>query len=220
MRLRDREVESYEIINNYLSDVAQTFESFPLWHIAKVIQVLDKARESGKRVYICGNGGSAATASHFACDLAKGAICSNRPRLRVFSLTDGNPLLTAWANDTNYSNVFAEQLKNFVEPDDIVIAISGSGNSANILNAVQEANLRGAITIGFSGFDGGQLKDVVDISVNVPNHTMEQVEDLHLILAHMIAVTLRNKPDTEKQFFDESRGAQVAVEPAQVVSVM
>lgn len=219
MESSDREVASYEVIENYLSDVAQTFQHFPLWHISKVIQVLDKVRESGKRVYVCGNGGSAATASHFACDLAKGAICNDKPRLRVFSLTDGTPLLTAWANDTNYSNVFAEQLKSLVEPDDVVIAISGSGNSANILNAVRTANLMGAITIGFSGFDGGQLKDVVDISVVVPNHSMEQVEDLHLMLAHMIAVTLRTQHDTATQALCERTGAGITVKPLQVVAV-
>jgi D-sedoheptulose 7-phosphate isomerase len=185
--------DGYLMMQSYLSDISSTLHALPLGQIAEVIQTLDRARKHGRRVYIFGNGGSAATASHFACDLAKGTITQGTPRFKVFSLTDGTPLVSAWANDTDYSNVFTEQLKNYVEPNDVVVAISGSGNSRNVLNAVEEARLRGAITIGFSGFDGGRLNTLADIGVVVPNYTMEQVEDVHLILTHLIATLLRNQ---------------------------
>jgi len=106
-------------------------------------------------------------------------------------LTDNVPLLSAWANDTAYENVFAEQLENFIEMGDIAIGISGSGNSQNVLNGVKVAKAKGATTIGFIGFDGGKLKDLVDLAIIVPNHNMEQVEDIHLLLEHVITTCLR-----------------------------
>ena len=182
-----------KIIKNYLSQVGATLTKLPLDKIAKVVEVLDEARDQGKRIFIFGNGGSAATASHFASDLAKGAICKGKPRFKAFALTDNVPLLSAWANDTDYDNIFAEQLENFVEPKDVAIAIGGSGNSPNILNGAKVAKAKGATTIGFIGFDGGKLKDLVDIALVVPNHNMEQVEDVHLLLEHVITTCLRER---------------------------
>jgi len=179
------------IIENYISQVSDTLNKLPLDKIARVIEILNQARIKGRRVFIFGNGGSAATASHFACDLAKGAICQDKPRFKAFALTDNVPLLSAWANDTDYGNIFSEQLENFIEPDDVAIAISGSGNSMNILNGVKAARNKGATTIGFIGFDGGKLEDLVDIPLVVPNHNMEQVEDIHLLLEHVIITCLR-----------------------------
>lgn len=183
--------ESLEIIKNYLSRVAHTLNQLPVDKIAKVVEVLDKARDKGRKVFIFGNGGSASTASHFASDLAKGAICQGKPRFKAFALTDNVPLLSAWANDTDYGNIFSEQLENFIEPGDVGIAISGSGNSLNVLNGAKTAKAKGATTIGFIGFDGGKLKDLVDIALVVPNHNMEQVEDIHLLLEHVITTCLR-----------------------------
>jgi D-sedoheptulose 7-phosphate isomerase len=183
--------ESLKIIKNYLSQVTDTLNQLQVDKIAKVVEVLDKACVKGRRVFIFGNGGSAATASHFASDLAKGAICKGKPRFKAFALTDNVPLLSAWANDTDYGNIFSEQLENFVEPGDIAIAISGSGNSLNVLNGAKTARAKGATTIGFIGFDGGKLKDLVDIALVVPNHNMEQVEDIHLLLEHVITTCLR-----------------------------
>ncbi len=183
--------ENLDIIENYLSQVGTTLDELPLDRIVKVVEVLDEARDKGNRIFIFGNGGSAATASHFASDLAKGAICKGKPRFKAFALTDNTPLLSAWANDTDYSNIFAEQLENFVEPRDIAIAISGSGNSPNVRNGTKVAKAKGATTIGFIGFDGGKLKDLVDIPLTVPNHNMEQVEDIHLLLGHVITTCLR-----------------------------
>jgi D-sedoheptulose 7-phosphate isomerase len=162
--------------------------------IEEVISVLQYARMNEKQVFIMGNGGSAATASHFACDLGKGTLTPGVPRFRVIALTDNMPLFSAWANDTGYENVFTEQLENLVNYGDVVIGISGSGNSANVLNAIRLANSRQAITIGFTGFEGGKLKDLVDICVIVPSNRIEQVEDVHLILAHLICTRLRQIP--------------------------
>jgi len=179
------------IIKGYLSQVGTTLGRLPVDKIAEVVEVLDEARGKGKKIFTFGNGGSAATASHFASDLAKGAICQGKPRFKAFALTDNVPLLSAWANDTDYANIFSEQLENFAEPGDVAIAISGSGNSANVLNGVKTARAKGAITIGFVGFDGGKLRDLVDIALVVPNHNMEQVEDIHLLLEHVITTCRR-----------------------------
>ncbi len=182
-----------EDIRLYLQQVKETLERLPLDKIQKVIAVLQYARQGGKQVFILGNGGSAATASHFACDLAKGTIMPGQPRLRVMALTDNMPLFSALANDTGYENVFAEQLASFVQPGDVVIGISGSGNSANVLRAIELACSREAITIGFTGFDGGRLKYMVDICLLVPNYCMEQVEDVHLLLEHLICTLIRQE---------------------------
>lgn len=178
-------------IRTYLSEVSVTLGELPLEAIAQVVEVLEGARMRKSRVYTFGNGGSAATASHFASDLAKGAICEGKPRLKAFALTDNVPLLSAWANDTAYENIFAEQLENFIEPGDVAIGISGRGNSPNVLNGVKVAKAKGATTIGFIGFDGGKLKELVDIAIVVPNDNMEQVEDVHLLLEHVITTCLR-----------------------------
>jgi D-sedoheptulose 7-phosphate isomerase len=183
--------EYVEIIRKYLSEVSATLAKLPVEGIAQVVELLGQARLNRKRVYIFGNGGSAATASHFASDLSKGAISHGKPRIRAFALTDNVPLLSAWANDTAYENIFAEQLENFIEVGDIAIGISGSGNSQNVLNGVKVAKANGATTIGFIGFDGGKLKELVDIAIVVPNHNMEQVEDIHLLLEHVITTCLR-----------------------------
>ncbi len=181
--------EKMATIRNYLSGVSTTLDKLPVEVIAQVVEVLKEARMKGKRMYIFGNGGSAATASHFACDLSKGTI--GKSRIKALALTDNMPLFSAWANDTNYQSVFAEQLENLIEPGDIAIGISGSGNSSNVLNGVKVAISKGAITIGFIGFDGGELKGITDIAIIVPSHNMEQVEDIHLLIGHIITACLR-----------------------------
>jgi D-sedoheptulose 7-phosphate isomerase len=138
-----------------------------------------------------GNGGSASTASHMACDLAKQTVMAGRPRFRVIALTDNMALFSAYANDNGYENVFAEQLASFVRPADIVIGISGSGNSLNVIKAIELAKKVGAVSIGWTGFDGGRLAQIVDLSLNVPNYCMEQVEDVHLMLEHLMVTALR-----------------------------
>ena len=155
--------------------------------INQIADTLVRANESGRMVYLFGNGGSAALASHFACDLGKGtAYCNGGKRFRVLALTDNLPTLTAWANDSSYENVFSEQLRNFVQPRDVALAISGSGNTKNVLNALRVAREAGATTVGMSGFQGGQMKSLCDICVVVPSNNMQIIEDLHLAMAHSI----------------------------------
>ncbi|MGA2286546.1 MAG: SIS domain-containing protein, partial [Dehalococcoidia bacterium] len=138
-----------------------------------------------------GNGGSAATASHAATDWLKPNRRDNLGGVSTASLVDNVALLTAWANDTSFDNVFAAQLESLLRPGDVVIAVSGSGNSPNVLQAVQAAREAGAVTIGFAGFDGGALGRMVDISVVVPCDSQGMIEDVHLMLVHALTVVLR-----------------------------
>ena len=163
------------------------------------VAVLYEARLSDRQVFIMGNGGSAATASHFACDLGKGTLLPGRPRFRVIALTDNMPLFSALANDYGYHRVFAEQLASLVRPGDVVIGISGSGNSANVVNALLFAQKVAATTIGMTGFDGGNVKRLVDVCIHVPNDCIEQVEDVHLLLEHLICTELRHSIGAEDQ---------------------
>lgn len=180
-----------EYIAQYLSRLRSLLNSLVPGEVKTIVQILHRARLESRSIFLLGNGGSAATASHWANDLCKGAAQEGIPRLRAIALTDNVPLITAWANDTRYENIFKEQLANFLQPDDVVIAISGSGNSPNVLNAMVFARQAGAQTIGLTGFRGGRLKDLVDFCVIVPSDSMEQIEDLHMILAHAISTSLR-----------------------------
>ncbi|MBX6343186.1 MAG: SIS domain-containing protein [Thermomicrobiaceae bacterium] len=177
----------------YLDDLKGILDRIPLEVVDRVIDRLAEAAVARQRVFIFGNGGSASTASHFACDLAKGTIPTAPSRLRVVALTDNVALMTAWANDAAYQEIFAEQLRNLVEPGDVVIAISASGRSPNVLRAVEVAAEHGATTVGMTGFDGGQLVDMVDYPILVTGGTIEQIEDAHLILQHLICTSLRER---------------------------
>ena len=127
----------------------------------------------------------------WANDLCKGTARSDLPRIRAIALTDNVPLITAWANDTAFEYIFHEQLVNFLKPEDVVIGISGSGNSPNVLHAMIYARTQGAQTIGLTGFRGGHLKDLVDLCLIVPSDSMEQIEDIHMIIAHTVSTSLR-----------------------------
>ncbi|MGA7672242.1 MAG: SIS domain-containing protein [Nitrolancea sp.] len=175
----------------YLADLKLLLDRTPMAVVSQVVERLARAAELGQRVFILGNGGSAATASHFACDLGKGTTVSAPRRFKVIALTDNVPLLTAWANDADYQFVFAEQLQNLVEPGDVVIAISASGKSPNVLRAIEVADTAGADTIGFTGGEGGPLREMVDFPVHFPGGTTEQIEDAHLVLQHLICTDLR-----------------------------
>src|SRR5437667_2418165 len=137
-------------------------------HLQEIVAVLEETYRQGRRIFIMGNGGSAATASHFALDLAKNTIMPGAPRVKAISLTDHVPLITACSNDTAYEYVFAEQLANMIEPGDVVIGISTSGNSPNVVNALRLAKQVGATTIGLLGAKGGKMKDIVDAYVLAP----------------------------------------------------
>ena len=174
----------------YITELQITLDRLPVETIELVISMLHEARLSNRQIFIMGNGGSASTASHFVCDLGKNTRWRGLPNFRVMGLTDNMALFSALANDEGYENVFAQQLASFVHPGDIVIGISTSGNSANVVNAIKLANQVGAMTIGFTGFDSGQLGPLLDINIHVPSDSIEQVEDIHLMLEHLICKAL------------------------------
>jgi D-sedoheptulose 7-phosphate isomerase len=154
----------------------------------QVVQVLVQAYDNQKTVYLFGNGGSAALASHFACDLGKGTLreCTDGKRFKVLALTDNIPLMTAWANDSSYEDVFSEQLHNFVGPGDVAFAISASGNSSNVLRALRVSRASGAINLGLTGYSGGKMKALCDYCIIVPSDNMQVIEDFHLSAAHAL----------------------------------
>lgn len=178
-------------IVNYIAELHQTLDRLPLELIDRVIAVLHEARQSHRQIFIMGNGGSASTASHFVADLGKNTRMEGWPNFRVIGFTDNMAVFSAYANDEGYENVFAQQLASFVRPLDVVIAISASGNSPNVIKAVELAGQVRARTIGFTGFNGGKLGPMVDIHVHVPSYVIEHVEDVHLMLEHLICKTLR-----------------------------
>ena len=182
----------------YIDDVRRTLDKmekdFP-FKADEIVSILLRARDEGHRIYICGNGGSASTASHMASDLNKGANRNDAPRFKAVALTDNIPAMLAWANDSSYDDIFVEQLRNHLEKGDVVIGISGSGNSANVLKALHYANDVGAHTIGLTGFDGGKLAKLAKTCYVVPNNCMQQIEDIHLLIEHMISLILRDSQE-------------------------
>lgn len=187
-----------EQIDNYIATLQKTLSRLPASAIQEAIQMLHEARLARRKVLIMGNGGSASTASHFVCDLAKNTRVAGQPDFRVIGLADNMAIFSAYSNDEGYDNVFARQLGSLVEADDVVVAISTSGNSPNVLQAVRAANEAGARTIGFTGFDGGALSSLVALDVHVPSSRIEQVEDLHLVLQHLICSVLREMAQGQK----------------------
>ena len=177
----------------YFNKLKCTIDEIAIERVERIVKMIFEAYKDNKYVFIMGNGGSAATASHFACDLGKGTICEGKPRFRVVSLNDNMPLITALSNDFGYDRVFIEQLMNLINPGDLVISITGSGNSPNILKAVEYAKRQGAKTIGLIGFGGGKLKKMVDEHITISNTNYGQVEDIHLILAHAISQYFKDK---------------------------
>jgi len=197
MTRRPEIADSHSYFENYSRVVAE----LPYGKIEQVADELHRAYQQQRRVFLFGNGGSAALASHFACDLGKGtAVPGQLKRFRVLSLTDNAALMTAWANDTSYDQVFAEQLRNFVQPADIAFGISGSGCSPNVLLALQAARESGAINIGLTGFQGGKMNALCDRCIVIPSDNMQIIEDLQLGIAHALFTVLRhritNAPET------------------------
>jgi len=171
-------------IEEYLSKLKNTIDAVSVESINELMNILVDAKDMGKTIFIMGNGGSAATASHFVCDFNKGLSFNGLNRYKFICLNDNIPSLMAYANDLSYDAIFMEQLKNFFQKGDVVIGISGSGNSKNVLNAINYANEMGGITIGLSGFDGGKLMKMAKYNVNIPIHDMQITEDLHMVLDH------------------------------------
>jgi D-sedoheptulose 7-phosphate isomerase len=184
-------------IERYWREIAVLADAMPYAAICQVAETLLDCHRRGGTIFLIGNGGSAATASHFVCDLAKGVRGGQPPPFRAISLSDNMPLITAWGNDTSFDRVFAEQLAPLVRSGDVVILISASGNSPNVLLAAQTARVARAETIALTGRSGGRLAQLVDQSVRVPSDLIEQVEDAHLVIAHSVCVTLRANLEDE-----------------------
>ena len=165
-------------------------------NIQKIVDSLLKARESGGKIFIMGNGGSASTSTHFVADLLKTSIIKNEKRFKAISLSDNIPVILAWSNDESFDGIFVEQLKNFLQKDDVVIGISGSGNSINVINAINFASDSEAVTISLTGMDGGELSKISKINVTVPSNDMLTIETMHLAICHLLTTIIRSKGQT------------------------
>ena len=181
-----------DYLQSYLARSAETLRDLPVATIDRIVEVLIEAQRAERFIYVMGNGGSAANAEHFVNDLGKGEARGFPRRFKMMSLTGNVALLTAWANDTDYEHVFAEQLRNFVQPGDVVMALSGSGNSRNVLNAVQLGREGGAVTVGLTGLDGSKLEQLCDHCLIVPSHDMQHIEEMHLVVLHGIYSAIRD----------------------------
>ena len=185
----------HTIITEYLETVSALVRGLPTAQVEHFADLLYQGYRGGHTFFCFGNGGSSACASHLVEDVAKGIDYGpGRPRYRALALTDSVPLITAWANDADYSRVFAEQLRNFVAPGDLVMGISASGNSPNVLAGLELANETGATTLALGGYDGGKMKSIAQHIIIVPSFNMQHVEDVHLVLCHLLYVCLRDRP--------------------------
>jgi D-sedoheptulose 7-phosphate isomerase len=175
----------------YLDYLSEVLAGIDEGTVATFIEILLKAREEGTRIFFIGNGGSAATASHFANDIGIGTRCFDKP-FRALSLTDNQAIITAIANDDGYDEIFVQQLRTQLAEGDLVVAISASGNSPNVVNAIKYANSNAAYTIGLTGFDGGELAKIVRLNVHIPTAKGEYgpAEDGHMILDHLVGTYL------------------------------
>jgi D-sedoheptulose 7-phosphate isomerase len=191
----------------YFARSRKVVRELPLAVIERVADMLYQAYEEGRSVFLFGNGGSASLASHFACDLAKGTAMPGRlsKRFRALSLTDNLALMTAWANDTAYEQIFAEQLRNFIQAGDIAFGISGSGCSPNVLLGLEAARESGALTVGLGGFKGGKLPSLCDVCVVIPSDNMQIIEDFQLATTHALFTVLRHRIQRAAQGFSETK---------------
>ena len=170
---------------SYLDEASRTLARIPLDILDRIHDVLCDAYLNDRQVIVMGNGGSAALASHFAVDLGKGTVAEGRPRFRVLSIVDNTPVMTAYANDLSYADVFSEQIRTLARPGDVVFGISGSGNSPNVLRGLEAARAAGAKTVVFTGYEGGRAIALADLSLVVPSHDMQHIENCHLVLMHL-----------------------------------
>jgi len=178
---------------DYLAAVQEVLSRVDHAVIDQMAEVIWHGYGSGRTLFLFGNGGSAALASHFACDIGKGTIAGREKRLKTVALTDNIALITAWANDKSYDEIFAEQLEALAEKGDIAMAISGSGNSPNVIRGLQAARKCGAKTLVLTGFQGGQAKALADLCLVVPSDSMQHIEDAHLCATHAIFLAVRER---------------------------
>lgn len=181
-----------ENLQKYVSDFSDLLQKVDPKEVDTLVAALEEAYRDDRFVFVIGNGGSGANASHLCEDLAKGTLADfeKQKRLKIMSLTDNTPAILAWANDTGYDRIFVEQLKNFAQPGALLIAISGSGNSPNVLKAVEWANGHEMKTVALTGYDGGKLRKLAHHAVHVPSHNMGAVESVHLVVFHYVLDTL------------------------------
>jgi D-sedoheptulose 7-phosphate isomerase len=183
----------------YRAELKSVLDNLPLDQVSKAADILFDCYQADHAVFAFGNGGSGALASHLVTDLGKGTHFPGPPematfrRMKAIAVTDNMPMVTAWANDTQYEDVFMRQIENFLRPGDVALAISGSGNSPNVLKALEFARGAGATTIGLGGFGGGKMKALLDCPVIVPSNNMQQVEEAHVVISHMIFLDLKNR---------------------------
>ncbi len=182
-----------QFLEEYSGRIKQCLDDLPLAEMERAIEALEGAVRGGKKIFAFGNGACAAAASHFVCDLVKGCIVEGAPRVKAFCLNDGAPLMTAWANDDSYEKVFVEPLKNYLEAGDVVVALSASGNSPNVLRAAEYAVEAGGVVIGLTGKGGGKLASLATIPVVIKSPSYEEVEDLHVVVTHMLKLALIRK---------------------------
>ena len=175
-----------EFAAKYRHSLTETLATLNNDAIDKAILWMKEARDNGQTIFVAGNGGSASTASHFACDMVKGASFTRDKRFKVMALTDNLATITAYSNDVGYECVFVEQMRNFAKPGDLFLAISGSGNSPNVVSAMDYANQHGLKTIAMTGRDGGKLGPKANLNLHVPSPHMGRIEDAHLIMCHTI----------------------------------
>jgi D-sedoheptulose 7-phosphate isomerase len=177
-------------IQDYYQAVSTVLPMLPQEPINEIIVILKQARAANRRIFVFGNGGSSANASHFVNDMLKSTVHPNQPRFKLLCLSDNVPTLTAYANDVCYDVIFAEPLASLAERGDVVLALSGSGNSPNVLRAMDTAREMGLTRIGLTGYTGGKLKDKCDVCVIVPSESMQVIEDAHLVILHSIFLCL------------------------------
>lgn len=179
-----------EEIKTYIKMEGDVLKDLPVKDINTVMNVLEQARLSGKRIFICGNGGSASTASHYECDFNKGVSYDQDVKYDFECLSDNVPMMMAIANDIGYDDIFVTPLRNKLKSGDVVIGISGSGNSENVVRAIRYANETGADTIAICGYGGGRIKELAKYNIHVNINNMQIVEDMHLVLDHLMMYIL------------------------------
>ena len=172
-------------VDDYLNDIANISRELDAGAIIKIIGIFKDAHKKRKKIYVIGNGGSAATANHFACDLGKNATRKDNDRFAIISLCNDISCITAYGNDEGYETIFEEQLKNFLDKGDILFCISASGNSPNIIRAAEYAKNKKRTVVGLTGFKGGKLKDIADQNITVFSDSFEKIEDIHLVITHV-----------------------------------
>lgn len=180
-------------IRDYLAESARVLQALPVDDIERLVDLLDAAWRGGRRIFAAGNGGSASLAAHIACDLNKDCTRAGLPRLKVISLVDNVSTLTACANDERFEDIFVEQILNFYEPGDVVIGISGSGNSENLVRLLDWSRAQGAVVVGLLGYSGGRMKPLCDLALVADSYDMQHCQDAHLAIVHVVMQGLKQR---------------------------